>query len=51
MFIRGKIKFVYDCEFNLAFKGINDFEEISGEVKITEVNNHILDDDFEVNII
>lgn len=33
----------------LQIQGINDFEEVNGEVKIKEVNNHDLEDDFEVS--
>ena len=51
MFIRGKIKFVYDCEFSLKIKGINDFYDVRGEIKLKEVHNHDLDDDFEVKLI
>ncbi len=50
MFVRGKNKFVYDCELSVQVKGINDFEEVTGEVKIKEINNHTLDDDFEVKL-
>jgi len=48
VFIRGKIKFVYDCEFSLKIKGIKHLEGSELEVKISEINNHTLDDDFEV---
>ena len=33
----------------LIIEGVGDFEEIAGEVKISDVSNHIEDDDFEVN--
>jgi hypothetical protein len=45
------MKFVYDCEFTLAIKGVRDFEEVTGEIKVKEVSNHTLDDDFEVIIL
>jgi phosphopantetheine adenylyltransferase len=44
------MKFVYDCEFTLVIKGVRDFEDVTGEIKVKEVSNHTLDDDFEVTI-
>ena len=44
MKVKGK-KNILKILINL---GLENFEEFSGEVKIKEVNNHDLDDDFEV---
>ena len=57
------MKFVYDCEltlnisgkdkleyFNTYFLGLNNLKDNRGELKLKEVNNHDLDDNFEVLI-
>ncbi len=51
MFVRGKKKFVHDCEFTLNIAGVNVFTDIKGEVKLSDVTNHSEDDDFEVIIL
>lgn len=48
MFVRGKKKFVHDCELTLNIRGVKEFSEINGEVKLSDVSNHTDDDDFEV---
>jgi hypothetical protein len=45
------MKFVYDCELKLKISGLKDFEDVSGEIGVKEINNHDLSDDFEVSVI
>jgi hypothetical protein len=49
--VRGKKKFVHDCELTLNISGVNDFTDIKGEVKVSDITNHSEDDDFDVIII
>ena len=39
---------MHDCAMTLFIKGVGEFEEVTGEVKISEVSNHSDDDDFDV---
>jgi hypothetical protein len=46
VFVRGKIKFHYDCEFTIHFKGLFSHDGIDGEIKLKEVTNLSDEDEF-----